>query len=458
LEVSRLSLGGVSINDGSGNLRIIRDVGVAKETLLKRCPFEHYDTSSGVGGRVGEISGEELTPEQVVKEIIIQVRDRGDVALLEYSKKIDGTELERLEVTRREIDEACDNADRELVSALSLAADRIRSFHLACQRNGVRSFSENGLGQLVYPLKRVGIYVPGGTASYPSTMLMTAIPAMVAGVDEVIVATPPRRGESVEIFTLVAARIAGVDRIFKLGGAQAIAAMAFGTESVPRVDKICGPGNIFVTLAKKMLYGTVGIDGLYGPTETVIIADDTADPAICAVDLLAQAEHDVLASAILITTSEDMAQRVSQEAERQLDRMERREIATESLRNRGGVIVVADMEEAIELVNFYAPEHLALMVRDGGALVGKIKNAGGIFVGEWSSEVLGDYVAGPSHVMPTGGSARFSSALSVSDFVKISNLVALDRESLKELNRGAAIIARAEGLGAHAAAAEARLR
>lgn len=439
-------------------MKIIRDIEVARTTLLKRPALGSYEISSTIRRGIKEIFGAELTPEQAVEQIITNVRDRGDAALLEYSKKIDGVGLERLEVTEGEIDEAYTNADPELISALSLAAERIRSFHLVCKRNGARSFNKNGLGQLVCPLKRVGIYVPGGTASYPSTVLMTAIPARVAGVDEIVVTTPPGRGGGVGIVTLAAARIAGVDHVFKLGGAQAIAAMALGTESVPRVDKICGPGNIFVTLAKKMLYGTVGIDGLYGPTETIIIADETAEPVICAIDLLAQAEHDVLASAILITTSEEVARRVSQEVEQRLAGMKRRDIAAESLKNRGGIIVVTSVEDAVELANFYAPEHLSLMVRDGRSFVDKIRNAGGIFVGEESSEVLGDYVAGPSHVMPTGGSARFSSALGVSDFVKLSNLVVLDDRSLKTLSLAAAAIARAEGLDAHAVAAEARLK
>lgn len=400
---------------------------------------------------------EELTPVEAVERIINEVSSKGDTALLDYARRLDKVELERLQVTREEISGAYSRVDKELVAALNMAAERVRFFHLSQRRQGGVNFIEGGLGQVIIPLEKVGIYVPGGTASYPSTVLMTAIPAKVAGVAEVIVVTPPQKGGVVSPATLVAADIAGVDSVFKVGGAQAIAALAFGTESIPKVDKICGPGNIFVTLAKKLVYGKVDIDGLFGPTETVVVADDSANPVYCAADLLAQAEHDSLASAILITTSLELARRVEREVERQLTLLERQEIASASLRNQGGIIVVDSMEEAIGLVNYYAPEHVSLMVREAWFYLGKIKNAGGIFLGESSPEALGDYIAGPSHVMPTGGTARFSSALSVEDFSKITSLVALDRASLQKLGAAAAVIARAEGLSGHAEALEVRL-
>jgi histidinol dehydrogenase len=316
----------------------------------------------------------------------------------------------------------------------------------------------DGVGQVVRPLKRVGIYAPGGKASYPSTVLMTAIPAKVAGVEEVVLTTPPLQDGSISSATLVAADIAEVDQIFKLGGAQAIAALAFGTQSVPKVDKICGPGNIFVTLAKKKVFGVVGIDGLQGPTETLILADESANPALCAADLLAQAEHDELASAILITTSSELAERVQKEIEQQLKNLGRQAVAEASFEENGGIITVESMAQAIELVNFYAPEHLSLMVQGAESYIDKIYNAGGIFVGENSPEVLGDYVAGPSHVMPTGGTARFSSPLGVQDFLKVSNVIALDGKELKMLANVASIIANAERLTAHARAAEMRIK
>jgi len=395
--------------------------------------------------------------EQMVRQIINEVRNRGDAALFDYTLKFDGVKLTSLEVSGEQISSAYREVDSELVSALKLAAERIHSFHTA-QKDSIRDgLFEAGLGQLVCTLERVGVYVPGGTASYPSTVLMTAVPARVAGVDEIILATPPRSSGRVPPLTLVAADIAQVDRIFSVGGAQAIAALAFGTESVPRVDKICGPGNIFVVLAKKMVYGEVGIDGLQGPSEVLIIADETANPEYCAADLLAQAEHDPLASAILITTSRRLAAEVSQEVERQLESLPRQGIATESLENRGMIAVVASMGEAIELANLYAPEHLCLMVDKAASYIDQVSNAGCIVAGEKATVVLGDYVAGPSHVLPTEGTARFSSPLNVFDFIKFTNMINIDEAGLKELGQAASVIARAEGLEAHARAVEKRL-
>jgi histidinol dehydrogenase len=419
-------------------MRIIRDLEAAKSLLLERAQVE--------------LAGEAY---ETVQQILGEVRARGDSALFDYTREIDGVELARLEVTREEIAQSRSMVSRELVSALELAAERVRSFHVAQKRSLGLEFVEGGLGFLVRPLERVGIYVPGGKASYPSTVLMTAIPAGVAGVDEVVVTTPPAPDGTVPASTLVAADIAKVDRIFKVGGAQAVAAMAYGTESVPRVDKICGPGNVFVTLAKKQVYGIVGIDGLHGPTETVILADDSASPVLCAADLLAQAEHDEMASAILITTSPRMAGEVNEEVERQLAQLERQAIARQSLERNGVIVVVDNIDEAIELVNLYAPEHLCLAMRDARSYLDRIRHAGGIFIE--SPEALGDYTAGPSHVMPTGRTARFGSPLSVLDFLKVSILVDLDDEALKALGPAAATIARAEGLTAHALSVEKRL-
>jgi histidinol dehydrogenase len=438
-------------------MRIIRGPEIAKATLLQRVPLEVAEVSPVVRQRIKEVFGEELSPDEAVARIIQDVQIKGDSALFHYSRTIEGVKLTQLEVSKEEVAEAYKAVAPELVQALALAVERVRDFHLRQKQNSWFDF-ETGLGILLRPLERVGLYVPGGTACYPSTVLMTAIPARVAGVGEVILSTPPRRDGSIPPPTLVAADMAKVDRIFKLGGAQAIAALALGTESVPKVDKICGPGNIFVTLAKKKVYGMVDIDGLHGPTETLLVADDSAEAKFLAADLLAQAEHDEAAAAILITTSSELAEEVAETIERQLARLERRDIARESLRQKGGIIVVQDMQQAIGLVNHYAPEHLCLIVRNPWSYLGQIHHAGGIFVGMDSPEVLGDYIAGPSHVMPTGGTARFFSVLGLADFLKVTSLIALDSEALKALGPAAAAIARAEGLTAHARAVEMRLK
>jgi histidinol dehydrogenase len=419
-------------------LKIIEGFELAKAALSRQPGAEFYQS--------------DLEPK--VKQIIDEVRRRGDAALYDYTLKFDRVKLSSLEVNKEQVKSAYQQVDEELVSALKLAAERIRSFH----QKQKRSLAKPGLGQLIRPLECVGAYVPGGTACYPSTVLMTTIPAKVVGVREVILVTPPKANGAVPAPTLVAADIAQVDRIFSVGGAQAIAALAFGTESIPKVDKVCGPGNIFVVLAKKFIYGTVDIDGLYGPSEILIIADDTASPGYCAADLLAQAEHDPLASAILITTSRRLADGVNQEIEQQLKDLERRAIAAESLQKQGIIVVVADIDEAIELANLYAPEHLCLMVRGADAYVDRVANAGCIVIGESATVVLGDYVFGPSHVLPTGATARFSSPLNILDFVKFTSLVDVDKASLKQLGKAAATIARAEGLEAHARAVEKRLK
>ncbi len=437
-------------------LKVIRDLEVAKSTLLKRLPLELQEIPPGLKQRIKEAFAEELTPQQVVEQIMAEVRSEGDAALFDYTRRLDGVELTNLEVKREEIAQSYAEVSQELASALNLAAQRIQAFHLNYKRQSWVDFGQGGLGQWFRPLERVGIYIPGGTAYYPSTLLMTAIPARVAGVREIILTIPPREG-AIPPAILLAADIAQVDRVFNIGGAQAIAALAFGTQSIPKVDKICGPGNIFVQLAKKMVYGMVGIDGLYGPTETIILADETANPVICAADLLAQAEHDPLASAILITTSSELAARVNQEIENQLIRLERREIAATSLENKGGIIIVTDVDQAVELINDYAPEHLSLMMRDAWSYLEKIKNAGGVFIGEDSPEAMGDYTAGPSHVMPTGGTARFNSPLTINDFLKVTSVIATDSQTLKAIGPAAAIIAQAEGFSGHARAVEIRL-
>jgi len=437
-------------------LKIIKGLKLAKSALSRQATAELYPVSPALRQRLTELFGTE-DPEPAVRQIINQVRNRGDQALLDFTLSIDGVRLTLLEISREQITKAYRGVDEGLVSALKLAAERIRSFHTIQKDNLCRQFTELGLGQLIRPLERVGVYAPGGTASYPSTVLMTAIPAKVAGVKEVILATPPRPNGVVPSM-LIAADIAEVDRIFGVGGAQAIAALAFGTESVPKVDKICGPGNIFVVLAKKLVYGVVDIDGLQGASEVLIIADETANPEYCAADLLAQAEHDPLASAILITTSPRLADEVNREVEQQLEGLLRKDIAAESLENRGKIVIVASIDEAIELANLYAPEHLCLMVDKATSYIDRIANAGCIFVGEKSTVVLGDYVAGPSHVLPTGGTARYSSPLNITDFIKFTNLVNLDEVSLRQLAPVASIIARAEGFEAHARAVEKRLQ
>ena len=436
-------------------MRIIRDLEAAKSLLLGHSIVEFAEALPGVKQRIREIFDEDITPDEAVRRILSEVRTRGDHALLDLGRKIDGMGLAQLEVTKGEIAESYEKVDKGLVSALQLAAGRVHTFHLTQKQKLGLDFVEGGLGFLVSALERVGIYIPGGRAYYPSTVLMTVIPAKVAGVPEVIIATPPAPDGTVPAPTLVAADIAKVSRVFKVGGAQAIAALAYGTKSIPKVDKICGPGNIFVTLAKKQVYGTVAIDGLHGPTETVIIADDSANPVFCAADLLAQAEHDEMASAILITTSSRLADEVSEEVKRQLAKLERRIIAKQSLEQNGAIVVVTNIDEAIQLVNLYAPEHLCLMIKDARSYLSRIRHAGGIFIG--APEAIGDYTAGPSHVMPTGRTARFSSPLSVLDFLKVSILIDLSDKDLRLLGPASATIARAEGLIAHAVSIETRL-
>ncbi|MBI2918325.1 MAG: histidinol dehydrogenase [Chloroflexi bacterium] len=438
-------------------MRIIRG---ADESwaFVKRRPatFEDVALPPVVAAQVRQVFGADLSPRQVVERVLDDVRKRGDAALRHYARALDGTEVNRLEVSPGEIEAARDSVPPDLVRALRTATERILAYHHRQLEAGPRSFEAGGMGQLVRPLDRVGIYVPGGAASYPSTVLMTAIPARVAGVSEVVVCTPPRSG-CVPPVVLLAAELAEVDHVFQVGGAAAIGAMAWGTETVPRVDKVCGPGNIFVQLAKKAVYGEVGVDGIQGPTETLVLADEGANPALCAADLLAQAEHDPLASPVMITTSLRLARAVSEEVERQLAQLERRDVARQAVEGQGAIIVATSVQQAMEMADTYAPEHLCLLVRDAAAYRERLHHAGGIFMGETSPEALGDYAAGPSHVMPTGGTARFASPLTVYDFLKVTSVVAAGAETFHETGPAAARIARAEGLTAHARALEARL-
>lgn len=429
----------------------IYEATAAQTSILKRQPPDEFAVTESVMAGIEKRFGERLTPEEAVKKILKAVREGGDAALREWSAKIDGATLTDFRVSQDQIASAKNQVSAEVCQALEFAAARIRRFHQKQPSiSWIDSQPEGMLGQLMRPIEKVGVYVPGGTAPLPSTLLMTAIPAQVAGVKDIVVCTP-----SANPVILQAAATVGVTQIYTLGGAQAIAAMAYGTESVPKVDKIVGPGNLFVTIAKRMVYGTVGIDGLLGPTETLVIADDSANPQLAAADLLAQAEHDVLASAILLTPSRAFAEKVQQAVVERMKNLARDAILEESLANRSGIVVVDNLMQAFDLANAYAPEHLCLLLENAYQWVGHVQHAGGVFLGEQSYEVLGDYVAGPSHSMPTGGSARFGSPLNVLDFVKIVSLIGL--QDTPELSRQAAILARAESLSAHAAAAEARL-
>jgi histidinol dehydrogenase len=440
------------------------DPQAARETLLKRTPPDEFPVSQRVLNGIAALFGEPLSPEEAVTRILKEVRQGGDSALQTWARTLDGLDLKPAPVSKDLIRSALQSLSPVRRDALELAARRVEAFH---RRQPLTSWFSNDLGgtlgQMIRPIQRVGLYVPGGTAPLPSSVLMSAIPARVAGVEEIVVVTPPNRSLAnteapVDPIILAACAIAGVDEVYLLGGAQAVAALAYGTETIRPVDKIFGPGNLFVTLAKRQVYGVVGIDGLAGPTETVVVADESANPAWVAADLLAQAEHDLLASAILLTPSQTLIEKVQVEIARQMEERSRAEIIAASLENRGGAVLTRDLAEAVQLANEYAPEHLGLSVADPWRWVERVQNAGGVFMGEHSFEVLGDYLAGPSHVMPTGGSARFASPLNVWDFVKIVSLVALDERTAQEVGPSAATIAEAEGLDAHGNAALLRVR
>lgn len=441
---------------------IWRGAAAAREQLLSRRRPDDDELSDIERQILRRLFDDEPDFEEAVRRIIEQVRTGGDAAVRQIAEAIDGAAPDSLFVTEQEFAQARSEVSSDLVAALQHAADRVRRYHELQLEHAARSFSSGGLGQLVRPLARVGLYVPGTAAVYPSTVLHTAIPAQVAGVPEVVIASPAVPAEdgtaTVNALKLVAAQIAGVDTVYKVGGAQAIAALAYGTDSITPVDKIFGPGNRFVTAAKRRLYGVVGIDAIYGPTETLIIADVTANPELVAADLLAQAEHDNFAAPILIATSESLAESVVAQLLEQTTDLPRREIALNALRTRGGLAFVPDLDEALAIANEYAPEHLALVVENAHQHIGDVRNAGGLFVGEASPEALGDYVAGPSHVMPTGGSARFASALNVGEFMKITTVVQVTDDLLDEVSADAELIAHAEHLDAHARSLERRRR
>ena len=390
--------------------------------------------------------------EQVVSEIIENVKENGDKAVNDYTLKFDGSLPEYYEVPQDVINDALEEADEDFVNALLNSMENVADFHNRQRENGFMHSKDNGvmLGQRVRGLERVGLYVPGGTAAYPSSVIMNAIPAKIAGVKEIIMVTPPLKDGTPNKDILVAAAVCGVDRIFLTGGAQAVAALAYGTESIPKVDKIVGPGNIYVALAKKAVYGHVSIDSVAGPSEIMVIADETANAHYVAADLLSQAEHDQMASAILVTTSDELADKVSAEIDGYLPKLSRREIIEKSLENYGYILVASDLEEAIDVANEIASEHLEIVTKDPFNTMTKIKNAGAIFLGEYSSEPLGDYFAGPNHVLPTNGTAKFFSPLSVDDFIKKSSIIMYSREALEPIHEDIETFAKAEKLTAHA--------
>lgn len=421
-------------------MRIVRLTAETKqnllEQLLKRSPSNYTEYA------------------ERVQDILERVREEKDEALFAYTKQFDGVDIDagNILVTEEEMEEAYTKVDERLLAVIRRAKASIEAYH---EKQRQRSWFDSRpegiiLGQKVTPLARVGVYVPGGKAVYPSSVLMNVIPAKTAGVSEIIMTTPPDKDKTVYPATLVAAREAGVDKIYKAGGAQAIGALAFGTQSIPKVDKIVGPGNIYVALAKKAVYGHVSIDSIAGPSEILVLADETANPAYVAADLLSQAEHDEMASAILVTTSEELAQKVSAEVDRFMQQLSRREILQKSIDNYGYILVADTMDDAIEAANEIASEHLEIMTKDPFMVMTKIRNAGAIFIGEYSSEPLGDYFAGPNHVLPTNGTAKFFSALSVDDFIKKSSIISYSREALKAVHKDVIQFAQSEQLTAHA--------
>lgn len=406
------------------------------EDLLKRSPnnYGQYEAS--------------------VKEILDKVKEEKDAAVFAYTAKFDGAELtaDMIEVTDAEIEEAYAQVDDTLLTVIRKAKDNIESYHAKQRQNSWFDSKPDGtiLGQKITPLHRVGVYVPGGKAVYPSSVLMNVMPAKVAGVDEIIMVTPPGKNGKVSPNTLVAAKEAGVNKIYKVGGAQAIAALAYGTESIPKVDKIVGPGNIYVALAKKAVYGHVSIDSIAGPSEILVVADETANPRYVAADLLSQAEHDELASAILVTTSEKLAHEVSDQVDGFLKELSRAEIISKSLDNYGYILLADTMEDVIDVANEIASEHLEIQTKNPFEVMTKIRNAGAIFIGEYASEPLGDYFAGPNHILPTNGTAKFFSPLSVDDFIKKSSIISYSREALQKVHKDIESFAKAEQLTAHA--------
>lgn len=438
----------------------VKDMGIAAvENLLKKPAFDQVELNPRIREANKQIFGEDLTAAQIVDRIVGEVRRDGDAAVIKYTKLIDRTEFtpEEFLVTEAEYEAAYEEADPEVVASLKKAAENVRQYHQEQKPNSWMTYRDHGsiLGQSVIPLDRVGIYVPGGTAAYPSSVIMNAMPAVVAGVREIIMMVPPKNGK-INPYVLVAAKEAGVSKIFKIGGAQAIAAMAFGTETIPRVDKITGPGNIFVTLAKKAVYGHCDIDMLAGPSEILIVADKTADPAYTAADMLSQAEHDMLASSIVITDSAELAGKVAEEAEKQLKKLPREEITRASLDRNGLIIVTEDIMQAVELANVSAPEHMEILTEQPFQLLPYVRHAGAVFLGAYSPEPLGDYFAGPNHVLPTGGTARYYSVLNVETFMKRTSIISYTQAQLDAVSDDVIRLAEAEGLQAHANAVRLR--
>lgn len=439
-------------------LPIYEGLDAARATILASRREGTVTLPPAVQDRVQEVFGEPLTAHEVVARVIADVRAEGDEAVCRYAAAFDRANTPALRVADDEIDQAVAACTPALLAALEAAAARLRAFHERARRESWLHWDgEGALGQLILPLDRVAVYAPGGRAPYPSSVVHAVVPARVAGVREVVVATPPRPDGSVTPSILAAARIAGADAVYRVGGAQAIAALAYGTGQIPRVDKIVGPGNIFVVLAKRAVYGAVGTDGLPGPTETVVVADEAAEPRHLAADLLAQAEHDPLAQSILLCTNRAAAERVLVELQALLDVAPRRATAEESFRGRGAVVLVGSVAEALAFANEYAPEHLCLCVREPWQYLGLVRNAGGVFVGERSVEALGDYTAGPSHIMPTSGAARFASPVGIDDFVKVTSVFAFSAADLAAHGPPAIALAEAEGLEAHAQAIRLRL-
>ena len=419
-------------------IRIAKADGVSERELINQ-----------LKARSGEIDRKVTS---AVTDILNNVKQNGDDAVREYTLKFDGHMPSKFEISREEIDSSPDKCDRDFILALYKAADNIRDFHARQKQQSWLEPKQNGviLGQRIRGLKRVGVYVPGGTAAYPSSVLMNVIPAKIAGVKEIVMVTPPQKDGTANPDILAATKIAGVDRVFLMGGAQAVAALAYGTQSVPKVDKIVGPGNIFVATAKKLLYGTVDIDMIAGPSEILIVADKSANPKFLAADLMSQAEHDKMASAILLTTSEETANETAKELSRQMQTLERRDIIEQSLNDFGAIIVCKDISEAVDFANELAPEHLELAVENPMEYIGRVDNAGSVFLGHYSPEPLGDYFAGPNHVLPTSGTARFFSPLSVDSFIKKSSFIYYTEPALSEAKDDIIKLAETEGLTAHA--------
>ncbi len=437
-------------------MKTLNGLDEAYRSLLRPAPWLDPPVSESTQKFLKDAFGEPISASEAVQRVITEVHERGDDAVRDLARRFDGVELSALELSKEEIARAYDHVDTEVIDALHLAAAEIEAFHKQQSRQSWLDF-ERGVGQMVRPIHRAGIFAPGGLAAYPSTVLMTAIPAKVAGVPEVVLSTLGRDRGEVPPVALVAASIAKVDRIFRIGGPPAIAAMAIGTESVPKVAKVFGPGNLLVQLVKRAIYGVAGVDALQGPSETIVLADEDSNPALCAADLLAQAEHDSDSRPILVTTSERLVPRVEREVRRQLMELPERSPAHASIQEQGAVVVVETLDQAISFSNAFAPEHLCLLIKDPWNVVSRITAAGGVFVGAGSPEVLGDYVAGPSHALPTAGAAFHSSPVSVFEFLKVTSVVAVPPDRVERIGPAGIAIAEAEGMRAHANAIKLRL-